>query len=180
MSGRGGRGNGMDRSAGALGAFARFLKARAENIGVVLLTLMFFAFMLQIGSRYVFSAPLTWTLEACLTLWLWTVFWGAAFTLDEPDHVRFDVLYQSVPRPVQRLFALVSAGAIAAGFLAALPATLDYITFYQIKRSPTLLIRLDIVFSVYAIFAVAMIARYAWRCWTILRRPDPEDWSLGR
>ncbi len=35
-----------------------------------------FTFILQIVTRYVINHPLGWTLEACLTLWLWLVFWG--------------------------------------------------------------------------------------------------------
>ena len=65
-----------------------------------------------------------------------------------------------------------------AGFLAALPATFDYITFYKIKKSATLHIRLDIVFSVYGMFAVAVIVRYAWHIWRLLRGDRPEK-ALG-
>jgi len=97
--------------------------------------------------------------------------------LTERDHVTFDLLYLIANRRMQRVFALVSAMAILAGFLAALPATFDYITFYKIKKSATLRIRLDVVFSVYGLFAVAVIVRYAWRIWRLLRgdRPEPHD-----
>jgi C4-dicarboxylate transporter DctQ subunit len=152
----------------------RWLHARAENVAVGLLTVMFLSFMLQIISRYVFNSPIGWTLEVCLTTWLWLVFWTSAFCLEDRDHVRFDMLYLMANRRVQRIFALVTAVAIAGGILAALPATLDYITFYKIKKSATLRIRLDIVFSVYAIFAVAIIARYGLRAWSLARGRDPD------
>ena len=146
-----------------------WLKARAENVAAGLLAALFLTFVLQIVARYVFSYPLGWTIEVCLTLWLWLVFWTAAFVLRDHDHVRFDLLAVASSRRVQQIFALVSAIAIMAGLLAALPATIDYITFYKIKRSATLRIRLDIVFSIYGIFAVAVIVSYAVRAWTIMR-----------
>jgi len=146
-----------------------WLRARAENVAVLLLTAMFLAFVVQIFTRYVMNNPLGWTLEACLTTWLWLVFWGAAFILDDRDHVRFDVLYLWVGARMRRAFALASALAILAGFAASFPDSLDYITFYSIKSSSTLRIRLDIVFSVYAIFAVAVIARYALRAVALIR-----------
>jgi C4-dicarboxylate transporter, DctQ subunit len=139
-----------------------------------LLAAMFIIFLIQIGARYLFNVPALWTLEACLTLWLWVVFWGGAFVLQERDHVRFDVLYGAVNKRVQRAFAFVSAVAIAGGMLAALPATWSYITFYQIKRSTVIGIRLDIVFSIYGIFAIMMVVRYAWRAWLLARGADPE------
>jgi C4-dicarboxylate transporter, DctQ subunit len=155
-------------------AVFEFLRKRAENVGAALIAALFLAFIVQIVARYVFNEPLVWTLELCLTLWLWAVFWGCAFVLDERDHVRFDVLYLAVGRRARRMLALVSALALSAGFLAALPATLSYITFYQIKSSATLGIRLDVVFSIYGIFAVAMVLRYGLRAWRLARGADPE------
>ncbi len=159
-----------------------WLHARAEDVAAALLAAMFAAFMLQIISRYVFNAPIGWTHEACLTTWLWLVFWCSAFSLEERDHVKFDVLYVLTPERIRRVLALVSAIAIAAGFLAALPATFDYILFYKIKSSPMLGIRLDIVFSVYGIFAVAIIVRYGLRAWKLARgaSPDALDHREGR
>ena len=139
-------------------------------MAVALLAAMFIAFMLQIFARYVINYPIGWTLEVCLTTWLWLVFWSSAFVLTERDHVTFDLLYLIVGKRMQRIFALVSAVAIV-------PATLDYITFYKIKKSATLHIRLDVVFSVYGMFAVAVIVRYAWQIWKLLHgdRPEPHD-----
>ncbi|MEW9807085.1 TRAP transporter small permease [Mesorhizobium marinum] len=159
----------------AVRAALRWLRARAENVAVGLLAVMFLSFMLQIVSRYVFNSPIGWTLEVCLTMWLWLVFWTSAFCLEDRDHVRFDMLYLMANRRLRRVFALVTAVAIAGGILAALPATLDYITFYKIKKSATLRIRLDIVFSVYAIFAVAVIVQYGLRAWNLLRGRDLDD-----
>ena len=152
-----------------------WFQARAENVAVLLLTVMFLAFIIQIVSRYVLNHPLGWTLELCLTMWLWVVFWGAAFCVRDHEHVKFDILYLAAPLKLRRLFALVSAVAIVAGLAAALPATLDYITFYKIKKSATLRIRLDVVFSIYGIFAVAIILRYALRAIALIRGVEPAD-----
>ena len=59
-------------------AALRWLHARAENVAVGLLAVMFLSFMLQIVSRYVFKSPIGWTLELCLTMWLWL--YGAEVT----------------------------------------------------------------------------------------------------
>jgi TRAP-type C4-dicarboxylate transport system permease small subunit len=151
------------------------LEVAAMDIAAIMLGGMFVVFLIQIAARYVFNVPMLWTLEACLTLWLWIVFFGAAFVLRERDHVRFDVLYLAVSSRARRGFALVSALAIGGGFLAALPATWSYITFYQIKKSAVLNIRLDIVFSIYGIFAAVIVLRYAWRAYRLLTtREDPE------
>jgi C4-dicarboxylate transporter DctQ subunit len=151
-----------------------WLRARADDVTAALLAAMFIAFLLQIVTRYVFNNPLGWTQEVCVTTWLWLVFWGSAFSVRDGDEVRFDLLYLAVSASMRRKFALVSAAALAAGFAASFPASIDYITFYKIKSSPVLGIRLDIVFSVYAIFAVAVIARAVWQVVHILRGGEIE------
>ena len=147
----------------------------ALDVAAVMLGALFLVFLIQIFTRYVLNAPALWTLEACLTLWLWVAFWGGAFVLQERDHVRFDVLYVAVGRNLRRVFAMVSAIAIGGGMLAALPATWSYITFYQIKRSAVLGIRLDVVFCIYGIFAGMLVLRYFWRAFVVARGADPEE-----
>lgn len=151
------------------------LRTFALDVGALMLGALFVVFLIQIVSRYVFNAPSLWTLEACLTLWLWIVFWCGAFVLGERDQVRFDVLYAGARLRTRRIFALVSALAIGGGFLAALPATWSYVSFYEIKRSSVLGIRLDVVFSIYIIFAAMMVIRYFWRAWLLARGADPLD-----
>lgn len=130
---------------------------------------MFSAFVIQVFMRYAVNRPVAWTLEACLTAWLWLVLWGGAFVVKDRDHVKFDLFYVAMRERGRRAFALLSAAAILAAFAASLPGALDYITFYAIKSSVSLGIRLDIVFSVYALFSVAIIVRYAWRALLLLR-----------
>jgi C4-dicarboxylate transporter, DctQ subunit len=145
-----------------------WLQERAKDIAAAFLGLMFLTFIAQIVFRYVLNLPLDWTLELCLTLWLWTVFWGTAFLLEDEDHVRFDILYHSLGEQGRRRLALISSVCIVAAFAVSLPATISYVTFYKIKPSMTMGLRLDLVFSCYLIFAVAVILQYTIRCWRIV------------
>jgi C4-dicarboxylate transporter, DctQ subunit len=144
-------------------------QARAEDVGVLLLTAMFLAFVLQVTSRYVFNAPLEWTQELCLTTWLWTVFWGAAFCLRDQDHIRFDMLYNVVSRRTRRVFAAVSAVAIVIAMLAALPGSWSFVSFLTIKKSASMRIPLAYVFGIYLVFMVAVIVVYGTRLVQLLR-----------
>ena len=154
-----------------------WLRSRADNVAVALLTAMFITFVIQVVSRYVLNAPLGWTVEVCLTTWLWVVFWSAAFCLDDRDHVKFEIFYMAAPPGLRRWFALISAAAIIVGLAVSLPATYSYISFYRIKKSATLAWPLDYVFSIYGAFAIAVIVRYLWRIVGILRgkQPDASD-----
>ncbi|MBA5775869.1 TRAP transporter small permease [Stappia sp. F7233] len=151
-------------------AALRALRTGAEGVAAAMLAAMFFTFVLQIVSRYVFAESFGWTLELCLTLWIWIVFWGNAFILRDRDHVTFDILYLSVPPGARRVLALVSAATIVVGFAVSLWPTWDYIDFLKIKKSATLKIPLRTVFSIYAVFIIAVAIRYAWRFVLVARK----------
>ena len=142
-----------------------WLHERARDLTSVMLGAMFLAFIAQIAFRYVLNLPLAWTQELCLTLWLWTVFWGSAFLIEDQDHVRFDIFYQSFGEKGRRILTFIFSVCIVLGFAASLPATISYVTFYKIKNSLTLGIRLDLVFSVYLFFAIAVICQYSLLAW---------------
>ena len=120
--------------------------------------------------------PFGWTLELCLTLWLWMVFWGNAFVVRHDEHVTFDVFYHAVKPQTRKVFALISAAAIAIGLAVSLYPTWDYIDFMKIKKSATLRIPLRTVFSIYAVFLIATALAYAYRFFKIARNGAPEDW----
>lgn len=157
-----------------MGAWLTWLRNRADNVAVALLTATFLLFILQIVSRYVIRQPVGWTLEACLLCWLWLVFWNSAFTLKDGDHVRFTILYDAVRPTVRRVFGALAALALVAAFALSLPATADFVSFMAIERTSLLKIRFDHVFAIYLVFAVAIILRYGWRLMTILRGRDAD------
>ena len=136
------------------------LRRITEAVAAAMLAALFLIFLVQIAARYLFNIPMGWTVEVCLTLWLWLVFWGGAFCLRPSDHIRFDVLYLSVSRPTQRIFGALAALFILAAFAMSFLPTVDYVWFYKIKRSNTLGIRLHYVFSIYLLFMVVIMARY--------------------
>ena len=160
---------------------ARWFSSVAELIAAALLAAMFLTFLLQIYSRYVLVQPFGWTLELCLILWLWIVFFGNAFLVRERDHVTFDILYLASPRKVQWVLALVSAAAIVAGMAWAFLPTLDYIDWMKNRKTTTVRnpltgakIPLRTIFSIYALFMVAVTLRYGWRFVRIWRHGPPE------
>ena len=147
----------------------------AEGVAAAMLAAMFFTFILQIISRYVLDEPFGWTLELCLTLWIWIVFWGNAFVVRHDEHVTFDVIYHAVKPRTRRIFALIGAAAIVIGMAASLYPTWDYIDFLKIKKSATLRIPMRTIFSIFALFMVAAVVTYAYRFVWIVRHGIPEE-----
>ena len=147
----------------------------AEGVAATMLAAMFLTFILQIFSRYILVEPYGWTLELCLALWVWIVFFGNAFVVQHNDHVIFDVLYHAVPPGTRRVFSMIGAAAIVIGLGVSLYPTWDYIDFLKIKKSATLRIPMRSIFSVYAVFIVAVVLKYAYRFIRIARHGLPSE-----
>ncbi|WP_170765803.1 TRAP transporter small permease [Ruegeria lacuscaerulensis] len=151
-----------------------------EAIAASMLAAIFGIFLLQIVLRYFFT-PAGWTLELIGILWVWVIFFACAFTVREADHVRFDIIYLSVSRRTRTIFALISAAALVIGMLYTLLPTWDYIDWMKIRKTTTVKnpftgnkIPMRDVFSIYAVFIVAVAARYAWMFFDISKNGPPK------
>lgn len=151
-----------------------WLRRRAENFAAALLAVMFVAFMVQIVFRYLLNFPIGWSSELTVITWLWLVLWGAAFVVKESEEIRFDLIYGSVGRRTRRIMAIITGIAIVAVYAVSLPATVDYVSFMKVEKTAYLKIRFDWLFSIYVLFAVAIIVRYLWILWRLLRGKEPE------
>ncbi|WP_371169363.1 TRAP transporter small permease [Aliiroseovarius sp. 2305UL8-7] len=158
----------------------RWFSRLAEAIAGGLLAAIFLTFLLQIILRYFFT-PAGWTLELIGILWVWVIFFSCAFVVRERDHVKFDIVYLSAPRRARQIMSLIAAAAIVIGMLYTFLPTWDYIDWMKIRKTSTVRnpftgnkIPLRDVFSIYAVFMLAVAARYAWMFVDILRNGPPK------
>ena len=126
---------------------------------------MFISFLLQIAFRYFLSRPLGWTEEVTVLCWLWGVLWCAAFVLSDHEEIRFDIVYDLVPKRVRRTFTVISSIALIVLLAISLPATWHYVVFMKREHSAYLHMRFDALYSIYLIFAAACIVRHALLVW---------------
>ena len=130
---------------------------------------MFACFIIQIFFRYVLNNPLGWTEEVVVTMWLWTVLWGAAFILGEAEEIRFDIIYSNIPESMRRVFAAVTGIALVVLYGISLPAAYSYVSFMKVERSAYLHVPINWMYSVFIIFSVTCICRYCWLVYRAIR-----------
>lgn len=160
----------------------------AQYMAATMMAVMFLTFVLQIAIRYTArlewiaeAIPLLdpsrfgWTLEFCLAIWVWIIFFGNAFVVRERDHVAFDILYTYVRPAVRKWFAIVSAVAITVGLLLSIEPTWSKFFILRLKKTATLShifgdwIRMRDIYAIYMVFLVVVPIRYAWRAWYVYR-----------
>ncbi len=159
--------------------FIRF----AEGVAGLMMAAMFATFILQIAVRYIVgsgwftrtfggivdASAFGWTLEFCLVMWLWTVFWGNAFIVRDRDHVTFDIIYLWCRPGVRKWLAAIGAAAIVIGLWSSIGPTWDKMRILRIKSSATLPVKMLPIYSVYFLFLAVVGARYLWRLIDVLR-----------
>src|SRR5687767_9149001 len=156
-------------------ALGSWLARRAENVAAAMLAVMFAAFIIQIVFRYFFNFPVGWTSELTVVMWLWLVLWGAAFVVKESEEIRFDLLSAAAGRRTRIAMGIAAALALVVLYGASLPASYSYVAFMKVEKSSYLKIRMDWLFSIYLLFLVAIIVRYLWLLWHLVRGREPEE-----
>lgn len=158
----------------AIGSAVERMRRGAEVVVSALLGIMFVAFILQIVFRYFLNFPVGWSSELSVVAWLYMVLLGSAFWLRESEEIRFDLVSGALRPTARRVVTVLVSAAMVALFALALPATVAYVAFMKVESSSYLKIRLDVLYAVYVLFAVAVIVRYAWDVWEALRGRAPE------
>jgi len=146
------------------------LQRAAELVSAALFAIMFCAFMIQIVARYLLDHPVPWSVELCSLSYIWLVFWSSDLLMEERQHIRFDLFYKKLPPRPRRLVAITNTAAIGLVFLAALPASLDYIAFLGRRTTMMLHVPLDLAYSCFGIFMIAVIVNAAFRLWRLFGR----------
>ncbi|MXQ09256.1 TRAP transporter small permease subunit [Alphaproteobacteria bacterium GH1-50] len=172
----------------------RAFSRTAEFIAAMMMAAMFATFIIQITIRYTarldwlaerfpFLDPSLygWTLEFCLLMWVWIVFWGNAFVVRERDHVTFDIIYHAASPKVRKWFAIIGGIAVTIALAASIPETWDRFAILRLKRTATLdslfgdWIRMRHIYAIYILFMVAVALRYAWRAVHAWRHGAEDD-----
>jgi TRAP-type C4-dicarboxylate transport system permease small subunit len=135
------------------------LRQMADWVAGAMFAAVFLIFNYKIFTRYFEHNEAVWADEVLVILFIWIIFWANAFLLPDKNQITFDLIYRLLPPQAKRASALARYIIVGGIFAWALPGSLDYILFLWRERTPVLNIRLDLVYSCFGIFLVAVIAR---------------------
>jgi TRAP-type C4-dicarboxylate transport system permease small subunit len=136
-----------------------------------MVAVMFITFIYQVVARYVFNAGTAWADEICVITWVWAVLWGTALITRGPDDIRIDLLRNALSERARRRVDAVCGLLLALIFGLGMPGAWSYVTFMKVEATPALGLRFNWVFSVYLLFALAIIVRQGWLVWEAFRAP---------
>ncbi len=97
------------------------------------------------------------------------ILWTSAFVLKESEELCFDLVTAAVGDRLRRRLKAAGALGLAILFAVSLPGAVDYVAFMKVEKTAYMGVRFDHLFSIYVVFAAAVVVRYGWAAWRDLR-----------
>jgi TRAP-type C4-dicarboxylate transport system permease small subunit len=152
---------------------ALFLRDVMEiYIPILSFTVLFLTFILQVFFRYVLNSPLTWTQDAIVIGFCWTVILGACYTMRKKGHVQFTMLYEAYSPKVAAWARLAGNLLIIVTFILMVIPSFRYAFFLGFQKTPVLRVSYTWIFLPFTYFLLSVIG------YTIA--PVIEDWKVIR
>lgn len=119
--------------------------------------MLFVAFVLQVFFRYALNSPLTWTNDIIVVGFVWTVLFGASYTMRARKHVKFTMLYDALkPRPAAAA-RLAGNVIIVLTFVPLVIPSVNYAMFVNFQKTPVFRIPYAWIFMPFVYFVVAIV-----------------------
>ncbi len=142
-----------------LAVTAARLRQVADWVASGMFAAVFLIFNYKIFTRYFEHDEAVWADEVLVILFIWIIFWAQALVVRDKDQITFDLVYRLLPAPMQRWAALARNILVGGVFLCALPGSLGYIRFLWREHTPVLNLPLDLVYSCFGLFLIAVVVR---------------------
>jgi TRAP-type C4-dicarboxylate transport system permease small subunit len=144
----------------------------------VAFSILFITFIWQIISRYVFNKPISWSNEAQVFGYIWTVLPAACYIRRINKHVCFSVIYDILNPKAQRIMRIIANLVIAITYSILLPYTIEFIAMDKV-HTPIFNVPRTFVFSPMIIFVLAAVLYCLFDIYhdvrTIVRGEPPKD-----
>jgi TRAP-type C4-dicarboxylate transport system permease small subunit len=118
---------------------------------------MFAAFIMQVFFRYIIRHPLTWSMEIIVIGFVWTVVFGACYTMRRRGHVKFTMIYDRlspVPAAVLRMLGNII---IVVTFASLVFASYNYSFFISFQKTAVFRISYVFIFMPFVYFLCSII-----------------------
>jgi TRAP-type C4-dicarboxylate transport system permease small subunit len=155
----GDEGTGQEGTNAPSASLAARFRHGADLVASAMFAAVFIIFNYKIFTRYFEHDEAVWADEVLVILFIWIIFWAQSFVVRDRDQISFDIVVRLLPAEGKRIAALMRNVLIGGVFLYALPGSLGYIRFLWREHTPVLNLPLDLVYSCFGLFLIAVIVR---------------------
>ena len=118
---------------------------------------MFISFIVQVFCRYVIDMPLTWTQDIIVIGFVWTVLFGACYTMRAGRHVKFTMIYDKLGPKGAAVSRLLGDLIIVVTFIVLIVPSWNYSLFLYFQKTPVLRVNYTYVFLPFIYLIITII-----------------------
>lgn len=126
-------------------------------IPTVCLAIIFFSFIVNVVSRYIFNKPVNACYELCLAGLLWTLLLSAPYAVRNHNNVAFTLIYDRFDARGQLILRLLGTGFLLFCLIRMFYPCADWVLFMKRKHTAVLKIRYDILYFPFIVFNVLTV-----------------------
>ena len=130
---------------------------------IALLTVMSVVMLIQVLSRYLFNAPLTWPEELGRYLFIWIVFLGAALAFRKRAHLRIEFISSKIKPSLMAVIEKVTEFIILIFLIFIIYISIEVLTITGSQKSPVLHIPMNYIYLAFPVASALMILDLATR-----------------
>ena len=158
-----------------LGKVSNVLTKIMKVVMIILFAWMTFALTVQVVARYVFSKGFVWTDESARYCMIWLIFIGATEILFNGEHIKVTVV-EDLTRGIGKKIVLLIQEIAGLGF----SIVMAVYSFPQVKLaakavSSNMNINMGIVYGIFPVVTILMIAAYLVRIILCLTKKDEKE-----
>jgi TRAP-type C4-dicarboxylate transport system permease small subunit len=133
---------------------SRYLQRLEAGLGAILIGAMFFIISVNTILRYFFSSPIYASDEISSYLFVWSILLASALAIEHDNHVRIGVLFDRMPKQIQRSFLLIQHLLILAVSLSMLASAKN--AFLTLGPSPAMQVPEKYIYTILPVTFVLM------------------------
>lgn len=118
----------------------------------ICLAVIFFSFIVNVVSRYLFNKPVNACYELCLMGLLWTLLLSAPYAVRNHSNVAFTLIYDKMNAKGQLILRMLGTAFILFCLIRMFYPCMDWVLFMKRKRTAVLKIRYNILYFPFVIF----------------------------
>ncbi len=127
------------------------------HFSAVLIFVLFLSMFIQVIMRYVFNYPSPALYEITKWSFVWTAWISATLAWRYRDHIRFNIVYEKLPRKAQLIIDISFDALFSLALGMTLVPVFNQVIWYKIIRTQVLGIPWDYVLMVLPIFMVLIL-----------------------
>ena len=128
-----------------------------DGVSVLCMVLILLLVVVQVGMRYLFNSPLTWSEELAVFVMIWLTFIGSLICMRDKEHIEVTILVDHLPRPLQRIVVAFSRLASVFFLLVVAYYGFELVMENMTVTSPANKISMGLVYTIIPLSSLGMV-----------------------